>query len=68
MLMAIWPALLMFALSLVIGLFHRFALKLFLAVNIIIASAAIFFKWQYGVTITEDILLSGLINDASLTL
>ena len=66
--MAIWPALLMFALSLVIGLFHRFALKLFLAVNIIIASAAIFFKWQYGVTITEDILLSGLINDASLTL
>jgi glucan phosphoethanolaminetransferase (alkaline phosphatase superfamily) len=67
-LMAIWPALLMLAVFLVIGLLHRFVLKLFLSVNIIIASMTIFFKWQYGVTITEDILLSGLINDVSLTL
>lgn len=65
---AIWPALALFIIFLVISLSHKLILKTFLALNIIIASIAIFFKWQYNITITEDILLSGLINEADLTL
>jgi len=66
-LMIIWPSLLLFIIFLIIGLFHQLLLKNFLAFNILVASIAIFFKWQYNITITEDILLSGLINDFSLT-
>ncbi|BAF72893.1 phosphoethanolamine transferase [Sulfurovum sp. NBC37-1] len=65
--MSIWPTLLLFILFLIIGLFHRLFLKLFVSFNILIASIAIFFKWQYGITITGDIILSGLVNDTDLT-
>lgn len=65
---AIWPALAMLIVFLIIGLLHKWILKTFLSLSIFIASVAIFFKWQYKITITEDILLSGLINEVELTL
>lgn len=58
----------MFIIFLIIGLLHKWIFKAFLSLSIFIASVAIFFKWQYKITITEDILLSGLINEVELTL
>ena len=66
--LSLLPTCILLLLSLIFTLLGTRFLKLFLALQILIASTALFFKWQYNVTITEDIMLSGLINDASLTL
>jgi len=67
MYLAVVPALLYAAIGLAVGFAHRYILKLYICLSIFLASIAVFFKWRYHVTITEDILLSGLINDTNLT-
>lgn len=68
LLSSIWVALALFILCLLIGLVHRYALKVFLALQILVASLSIFAKNNYKVTITEDILLSALTSETDLTL
>lgn len=67
MLSAIWPALILLVFFLIVSLFHRVILKIFLSFNILITSIAVFAKWSYGITISEDILLAALINETDLT-
>lgn len=45
-----------------------FLYRIISTLSIIVASSAIFYKWRYQVIITEDILLSGIINDYELTM
>ncbi|MGC9351002.1 MAG: sulfatase-like hydrolase/transferase [Sulfurovum sp.] len=52
---------------LVIGFTHHIIYKTFIALQVFLASIAIFFKWQDNATVTSDILLSAIINEASLT-
>jgi len=54
--------------SFIISFLGTKILKLFLSIQIFLASVALFFKYQYHATITDDIILSGLINDISLSL
>ena len=60
-------AILFFVLLLIFRLFGKIVFKLAISAFIFLASIAIFFKWRYGVVITSDIILSGLINNRSLT-
>ena len=64
---AIPIAILFFILLLIFRIFGKFVFKIVIATFILFASIVIFFKWRYNVTITSDIILSGLINDKSLT-
>jgi KDO II ethanolaminephosphotransferase len=64
---ALIPSMLLLLVFLVIGFTHHIIYKTFIALQIFLASIAIFFKWQDHVTITSDILLSGMINDAALS-
>jgi len=54
--------------SFIVSLLGTKILKLFLSIQIFLASVSLFFKYQYHATITDDIILSGLINDSSLSL
>ncbi len=63
-----WLALLMFVISLIISLLPKVIFKLFLASQIFMASLAVFVKFSYKVTLTTDIMLSGLMNESDLTL
>jgi len=65
--MVIWPGLVLLILLMLLAPLHRWLVKPVLAVLIASASVALFFKGQYGITLTEDIMLSGLINDTGLT-
>ena len=65
--LSILPALLFLFILLLAGMFGQHLLKLFVVVSVWIAAVTIFFKWRYHATVTEDIVLSGLINDVSLT-
>ncbi len=65
--MLLWPGLVLLILLAIVAPLHRWFVKLLLSVLVVTSSVAVFFKWQYGVTLTEDIMLSGLINDAGLT-
>lgn len=60
-------ALLFLVLLLAIGHIRVYLFKTLSTFFIILASLTIFFKWRYEVIITEDIVLSGLINDTALT-
>jgi len=64
---SVLPALVFLLLLLIIGFLHRFVWKAIAIPSLFIASITLFFKWRYQATVTEDILLSGMINDASLT-
>lgn len=51
------------------GLFlSKVGLRCLLAVQILVASVAVFAKFQYGVTITTDLMLSALLSEVDLTL
>jgi len=65
--LSVLPTLLFLFLLLIVGMFSRYFLKLFVVACVWIAAVTIFFKWRYHATVTEDIILSGLINDLSLT-
>ena len=65
--LAILPALIFSFIILLSGVLHKYIFKLLIVTNILIASITIFFKWRYKATVTEDILLSGMMNDTSLT-
>jgi len=65
--MSILPTLLFVFCILIVGILSKYIWKLVVILAILIASGTVFFKWRYDVTITEDILLSGMINDAGLT-
>jgi KDO II ethanolaminephosphotransferase len=65
--LAILPAWFFLLAALFFSLLHRWIFKLFIGLNILLASVTIFFKWRYQVTITEDIILSGMMNDLLLT-
>jgi KDO II ethanolaminephosphotransferase len=64
---SILPALIFLLLLLIMGSLHRYVWKAIAIPAIFIASITLFFKWRYQATVTEDILLSGMINDATLT-
>lgn len=64
---ALWVALLFLGILLIFSLTHRYVFKAFLALQILIASLAVFAKQKYQITITEDILLSALISENDLT-
>ena len=65
--LSILPALLFLFALLLVGMFSQHLLKLFAITSVWIGAVTIFFKWRYHATVTEDIVLSGLINDVSLT-
>ena len=65
--LSILPALLFLFVLLVVGALSRHLFKFFAILSVWIAAVTIFFKWRYHATVTEDIVLSGLINDVSLT-
>lgn len=64
---ALWVALLFLGILLIFSLTHHYVFKAFLALQILIASLAVFAKQKYQITITEDILLSALISENDLT-
>lgn len=66
--LSVVPALIFFLLMLILGLIHKYIYKLVLIVGILIASVTIFFKWRYKVTVTEDLILSGILDDSTLTM
>ncbi|MCB4773330.1 MAG: hypothetical protein LGB05_06885, partial [Sulfurovum sp.] len=65
--LSIAPLLLIPLLLSIGAILHQVLLKSLAVILIMLASGSIFFKWKYNIVITEDILLSGLINDFSLT-
>lgn len=64
----IWPAAVTLLLLAVLAVVHRHVLKAAAMLLILIASTALFFKYKYGIIISEDIVLSAWINDVSLSL
>lgn len=64
----LWPALLLLFFVLLASLFHRYLFKIFLSFLVLICSFSLFFKFNYNTVITDDIVLSTWINDASLSL
>ena len=65
---AIGPALLFFLLLYIFSKLPNTVFKIFISILLVLASISIFFKWQYGAVITDDIVLSIFINKASLSL
>jgi len=65
--MSILPALVLLLFFLMMGLASKYIWKTIMILTILLSSITIFFKWRYQVTITEDIILSGMINDSALT-
>ncbi|MFW2177732.1 MULTISPECIES: phosphoethanolamine transferase [unclassified Moraxella] len=62
-----WVAFALVALSLMLGMWHRYLLKAILSLHLIVTSIALFAKINYQTTLTEDIMLSALISEADLT-
>jgi KDO II ethanolaminephosphotransferase len=52
---------------LLLSFFGKKIVKFISILLIFLASVAIFYKWRYKIKITEDIILSGLLDDISLT-
>lgn len=64
----IWPAIFTLFLLSLIAILPRQLLKCVMIIFIAIASFVIFHKSKYNIIITEDIVLSAWVNDASLSL
>ena len=65
---AIGPALLFVLLLYIFSKLPNILFKTVLSILLLLSSISIFFKWQYGAVITDDIVLSIFINKASLSL
>lgn len=65
--LSILPSLVFLLILFTSGLLHRYVFKLMAISSIFITSIAVFLKWRYKATVTEDILLSGMMNDSALT-
>lgn len=67
LLLGIWPALVVLSLLAIIALTHRYFIKTLSITFITITGFCLFFKYNYNIIITEDIVLSAWLNDASLS-